>query len=141
MTGAVGGVRNVDARSHDSTPGDTPGTGGFLSEHPERRTFEPVFARLVATAGIVGVGTALGAILIDGTSDTSESSETNERAPGLWRRSPTAIRSTGSINELASASTPTTRADSSDEWTARPASFRRRGAVASRTVYASGRRH
>ena len=43
---------------------DTTGTGGFLSEQPERRTFESVFARLVATAGIVGVGTALGAILI-----------------------------------------------------------------------------
>jgi hypothetical protein len=57
-------VRKVDPSSHDSAPGDTPGTGGFLSEHPERRTFESVFARLVATAGIVGVGTALGAILI-----------------------------------------------------------------------------
>jgi tetrahydromethanopterin S-methyltransferase subunit F len=43
---------------------DTPVTGGFLSEQPERRTFESVFARLVATAGIVGVGTALGATLI-----------------------------------------------------------------------------
>jgi uncharacterized protein YjbJ (UPF0337 family) len=55
---------NVDVGSHDSTTGDTPVTGGFLSEQPERRTFESVFARLVATAGIVGVGTALGAILI-----------------------------------------------------------------------------
>ena len=49
---------------HDSTSGDTPVTGGFLSEQPERRTFESVFARLIATAGIVGIGTALGAILI-----------------------------------------------------------------------------
>jgi tetrahydromethanopterin S-methyltransferase subunit F len=57
-------LESVDARSHDSTPGDTPGTGGFLSERPERRTFESVLARLVATAGIIGVGTALGAILI-----------------------------------------------------------------------------
>ena len=64
MTGTLGRVRSVDPSSHDSAPGDTPGTGGFLSEHPERRTFESVFARLVATAGIVGVGTALGAILI-----------------------------------------------------------------------------
>lgn len=54
----------VDARSQDSTSSDTPGTGGFLSEHPKRRTFESVIARLVATAGIVGIGTALGAILI-----------------------------------------------------------------------------
>jgi len=38
--------------------------GGFLSEQPKRRTFESVFARVVATAGIVGIGTALGAILI-----------------------------------------------------------------------------
>ncbi len=64
MNGTLGRVRNVDPSSHDSAPGDTPGTDGFLSEHPERRTFESVFARLVATAGIVGVGTALGAILI-----------------------------------------------------------------------------
>lgn len=54
----------MDANSHDSTTGDTPDTGGFLSEQPERRSFESVFARLVATAGIVGVGTALGAILV-----------------------------------------------------------------------------
>ena len=43
---------------------DTPGNDGFLSEQPERRTFESVLARLVATAGVVGVGTALGAILV-----------------------------------------------------------------------------
>jgi hypothetical protein len=49
--------------SHGST-GDTPSSGGFLSEQPERRTFESVLVRLVATAGIVGVGTALGAILV-----------------------------------------------------------------------------
>jgi hypothetical protein len=54
----------VDASSQRSTRGDTPGTGGFLSERPERRTFESVFARLVATAGIVGIGTALGALLV-----------------------------------------------------------------------------
>jgi hypothetical protein len=43
---------------------DAPVSGGFLPEHPQRRTFESVFARIVATAGIVGIGTALGAILI-----------------------------------------------------------------------------
>jgi len=64
MTRPPGRVDNVEAGSHDSTTGDTPVTAGFLSEQPERRTFESVFARLVATAGIVGVGTALGAILI-----------------------------------------------------------------------------
>jgi len=35
-----------------------------VSEHAGRRTFESVLARVVATAGIVGIGTALGAILI-----------------------------------------------------------------------------
>lgn len=54
----------MDAGSDDSTSGDTPVDGGFLSDQPGRQTFESVFARLVATAGIVGVGTALGAILI-----------------------------------------------------------------------------
>jgi hypothetical protein len=59
----------VDTGSDDSTPGDASTgdvsvTGGFLPEQPERRTFESVFARVVATAGIVGFGTALGAILI-----------------------------------------------------------------------------
>jgi hypothetical protein len=43
---------------------DAPDGGGFLPASPERRTFESVFARVVATAGIVGIGTALGAILI-----------------------------------------------------------------------------
>jgi hypothetical protein len=38
--------------------------GGFLPERPTRRTYESVFARLVATAGVVGIGTALGAILV-----------------------------------------------------------------------------
>jgi tetrahydromethanopterin S-methyltransferase subunit F len=53
----------MNAGPHGSTD-ETPGSGGFLSEQPERRTFESVLARLVATAGIVGVGTALGAILV-----------------------------------------------------------------------------
>ena len=54
----------MDTGSEDPRTGDAPVGGGFLPEQPERRTFESVFARLVATAGIVGVGTALGAILI-----------------------------------------------------------------------------
>lgn len=54
----------MDAGSDDSTTGDASATGGILPEQPERRTFESVFARVVATAGIVGVATALGAILI-----------------------------------------------------------------------------
>ena len=43
---------------------NVPVTGGFLSDRPERRTFESVFARVVATAGVVGIGTVLGAILV-----------------------------------------------------------------------------
>jgi hypothetical protein len=43
---------------------DTTANRGVVSEHPGRRTFESVLARVVATAGIVGIGTALGAILI-----------------------------------------------------------------------------
>jgi hypothetical protein len=35
---------------------------GFLPAQPERRQSESVLARGVATAGIVGIGTALGAI-------------------------------------------------------------------------------
>lgn len=56
----------MDANSDDPTTSDKSGAGEFLSDAPERRTFESVFARLVATAGIVGVGTVLGAILRDG---------------------------------------------------------------------------
>jgi FG-GAP-like repeat/Divergent InlB B-repeat domain len=58
------GSKSVDADSPDPAAGDTPVNRGFLSDRPERRTFESVFARLVATAGVVGVGTALGAILV-----------------------------------------------------------------------------
>jgi hypothetical protein len=54
----------VDTGSEGPTTGDAPVGGGFLPEQPERRTFESVFARVVATAGIVGIGTALGAIVI-----------------------------------------------------------------------------
>ena len=36
----------------------------LVPEHPRRRRFESGVARVVATAGIVGIGTALGAILI-----------------------------------------------------------------------------
>ena len=43
---------------------DTTAKRTVQSEHPRRRTFESVLARVVATAGIVGIGTALGAILI-----------------------------------------------------------------------------
>ena len=37
---------------------------GFLSPKPERRAFESILVRLIATAGIIGIGTAVGAILL-----------------------------------------------------------------------------
>lgn len=40
---------------------------GFLPSQPDRRRPESLLVRVVATAGIVGIGTALGAIL--GASD------------------------------------------------------------------------
>jgi len=43
---------------------DSKANGEFVSEHRRRRRFESGVARVVATAGIVGIGTALGAILI-----------------------------------------------------------------------------
>jgi len=55
---ATNKVRHANGQAEEVT------SGGFLSEQPARRAFESVFARLIATAGIVGVGTALGAILI-----------------------------------------------------------------------------
>jgi hypothetical protein len=54
----------MNSRPQHSGNPDIPATGGFLPERPERRTFESVFARLVATAGVVGIGTVLGAILV-----------------------------------------------------------------------------
>jgi hypothetical protein len=38
-------------------------TAGFLSAEPGRRPSESLLVRVVATAGIVGIGTAIGAIL------------------------------------------------------------------------------
>jgi hypothetical protein len=37
---------------------------GFLSASPRRAGLESVFVRVIATAGVVGVGAALGAILV-----------------------------------------------------------------------------
>ena len=53
----------MSSSSEEPPNAEVPVHGGFLPERPERRTFESVFARLVATAGIVGIGTAIGAIL------------------------------------------------------------------------------
>ena len=39
-------------------------SGGFLSASPGRARVESVFVRVIATAGVIGVGTALGAALV-----------------------------------------------------------------------------
>ncbi len=40
-----------------------PNATGFLPAEPGRTGFESVFVRIVATAGIVGIGTAVGAAI------------------------------------------------------------------------------
>ncbi len=55
-----GSERDSDERPDSVAPEhDT----GFLTPEPGRRHVESVLARLVATAGIVGIGTAFGALL------------------------------------------------------------------------------
>lgn len=56
-----------DAVPATADPPGGPSAGGFLPPRPTRGESESVFVRLIATAGIVGIGTALGAIL--GASD------------------------------------------------------------------------
>jgi hypothetical protein len=43
--------------------GVSPESTGFLSASPPRASAESVLVRLVATAGVVGIGTAIGAAL------------------------------------------------------------------------------
>ncbi len=47
----------------DSSSQAASGGAGFLSPAPPRRPFESALVRLVATCGVVGIGTAVGAIL------------------------------------------------------------------------------
>lgn len=56
-----------DDTSSTHSPNPAPDEPGFLPSQPERRQSESLLVRVVATAGIVGIGTALGAIL--GASD------------------------------------------------------------------------
>jgi hypothetical protein len=51
------GVRQVDV---------SPETAGFLPASPPRANIESVVVRLIATAGVVGIGTAIGALLSTG---------------------------------------------------------------------------
>jgi hypothetical protein len=56
-----------DDKSPDSDRSPIDDEPGFLPSQPGRRQSESLLVRVVATAGIVGIGTALGAIL--GASD------------------------------------------------------------------------
>jgi hypothetical protein len=47
----------------DPQSGVTPPDSGFLPARPGRATLESVVVRVVATAGVIGIGTAVGAIL------------------------------------------------------------------------------
>jgi hypothetical protein len=51
------GARRVDV---------SPESAGFLPASPPRASIESVVVRLIATAGVVGIGTALGALLSTG---------------------------------------------------------------------------
>src|SRR3954451_8013489 len=55
-------VRNRGYKRGVSTTPDEQ-SSGFLPTDPSRRMFESVLARIVATAGVIGIGTALAAIL------------------------------------------------------------------------------
>jgi hypothetical protein len=52
--------------SEPARPDDAvePPPTGFLSPLPTRRAAESVFVRVIATAGVIAVGTALGAVLV-----------------------------------------------------------------------------
>ena len=54
--------RVSDAASGHTASADV--APGFLSSQPARIGFESVLVRLIATAGVVGIGTAVGAILV-----------------------------------------------------------------------------
>ena len=53
----------IASDERESAPGATPAIGGFLPSQPARAAAESVLVRMVATAGVVGIGTAVGAIL------------------------------------------------------------------------------
>jgi hypothetical protein len=56
-------VRDQTSESTRSEVADVGGPSGFLPSSPARHEAESVFVRLIATAGVVGIGTLLGAIL------------------------------------------------------------------------------
>ena len=56
-------MRDPASESTSSDASDVEAPTGFLPATPARREAESVFVRLIATAGVVGIGTVLGAIL------------------------------------------------------------------------------
>jgi hypothetical protein len=56
-------LANPDDHGTHTDRGAAPPDGGFLPSEPARRQSGSALVRIVATAGIVGIGTALGAIL------------------------------------------------------------------------------
>jgi hypothetical protein len=61
------GSASPDISVDDSPPAGSHGSGasdGFLSSSPRRAGLESVFVRVIATAGVIAVGTALGAVLV-----------------------------------------------------------------------------
>jgi len=63
------GPASGDDRPKWSGNADLSRDEGFLPAAPPRASFESVLVRLIATAGVVGIGTAVGAIL--GSSDVA----------------------------------------------------------------------
>ena len=63
------GDPETDEAGSTSEEAEAPSTGqpaspGFLPSQPARAVAESVLVRLIATAGVVGIGTAVGAVLI-----------------------------------------------------------------------------
>ncbi len=63
MTAVENNKPNRSQRESDTGLGAEPDRGGFLSSEPARHAPESALVRLVATAGIVGIGTGVGATL------------------------------------------------------------------------------
>ena len=63
MTLVGPGDQNQPKRDAQDEADSEPDLGGFLSSQPERHAPESVLVRLVATAGIVGIGTGIGAAM------------------------------------------------------------------------------
>ncbi len=54
----------LERRQRRKRRGSSDASAGFLPTRPGRLRIESVFVRLIATAGVIGIGTAVGAILV-----------------------------------------------------------------------------